>query len=298
MRDIKEDQAMSFIELRNAAKHFGPENRPESHVLRDINLKVEEGEFVAIIGFSGSGKSTLINLLAGLLDPDAGEALFKGKPITGPSPDRGLVFQNYSLLPWLTVYGNVALGVDQVFKHWSRKKRDEHIRRFIDMVNLTPALHKRPRELSGGMRQRVAVARTLAMDPTVLLLDEPLGALDALTPGELQQEIAGIWEQQRKTAVLITNSVDEGLILADRIIPLTLGPGATLGPEFVVDLPRPRDASALNKNPEYVRLRTEITDYLIEIGQMKETRGDDVIVDFPDLQPLDPDERKTYAWVR
>lgn len=289
---------MAFLELRHANKHFGPAGHSASQILTDINLQVQEGEFVAIIGYSGSGKSTLINLFSGLLRPDSGEALYQGERISGPSPDRGLIFQNYSLLPWMTVYGNIALAVNSVFKDWSKKERDQHIRRFIDMVNLTPALAKYPRELSGGMRQRVAVARTLAMDPTVLLMDEPLGALDALTRGELQREIATIWEQQRKTAILITNSVDEGLLLADRIIPLTLGPGATLGPEFIVDLPRPRSVAALNKNPVFTRLRTEITDYLVEIGRAQEARAPQILIPLPDLQPRDPDERRTLAWVR
>lgn len=289
---------MPCLQLINAGKYFGSPDNPDSHVLRDINLNVEEGEFVAIIGFSGSGKSTLINLLSGLLEPDSGEARFRDALITGTSPQRGLVFQNYSLLPWLTVYGNVALAVNHVFADWSRKEKDQHIRRFIDLVNLTPATDKYPRELSGGMRQRVAVARTLAMDPDVLLLDEPLAALDALTRGELQREIARIWESQRKTAVLITNSVDEGLLLADRIIPLNLGPGATLGPAFKVDLPRPRHAAALNKDPLFSRLRTEISDYLLEIGKTRNETSDDVVIELPDVQPLDPEERKMRAWVK
>ncbi|MCC5808109.1 MAG: ABC transporter ATP-binding protein [Opitutales bacterium] len=288
---------MAFIELRNVSKGFGPPGPNRVEVLRDINLSVRESEFVAIVGYSGTGKSTLINMMAGLLKPDAGSALLKGAPIKGPERDLGLIFQNYSLLPWLTVYGNVALAVNAAFKNWSRKERDQQVRRFVDLVNLTPALEKRPGELSGGMRQRVAVARTLAMDPEVLLMDEPLGALDALTRGELQKEIAAIWEKQRKAAVLITNSVDEALLLADRITPLNLGPGATLGPEFAVDLPRPRSAAALNKNPTFTRLRGEITDYLIEIGRAGKASTNDKIVPLPDVRPLDPSERASRTWV-
>ncbi|MCC5790357.1 MAG: ABC transporter ATP-binding protein [Opitutales bacterium] len=288
---------MATIELRNADKVFGsPASGNYEDVLRNINLAIDDGEFVAIVGYSGTGKTTLINLLSGLVTPSRGEALYHGKPITGPDPERGLIFQNYSLLPWLTVYGNVALAVDQKFSSWSRRDRDTQIRRFIDMVNLSPAIDKRPAELSGGMRQRVAVARTLAMDPEVLLMDEPLGALDALTRGELQREISQIWEKQRKTALLITNSVDEGLLMADRIIPLTLGPGATLGPEFKVDLPRPRVAEELNRDPNYTRLRKEITEYLIQIGE-PEGEGPDNIIPLPDIQPLDPDEKSTYTWI-
>jgi nitrate/nitrite transport system ATP-binding protein len=288
---------MAFLELNNVTKTYGRGTSTEVPVLGGINLAVTEGEFVAIVGYSGTGKSTLINTLAGLIKPDTGTATFRGKPIKGPDPERGLIFQNYSLLPWLTVYGNVALAVDAVHSEWSKKERDQHVRRFIELVNLTPATAKYPRELSGGMRQRTAVARTLAMDPDVLLMDEPLGALDALTRGELQKEIARIWETQRKTVVLITNSVDEGLLLADRIIPLNLGPNATLGPEFIVDLPRPRNAAALNHNPTYTRLRTEITEYLIDIGKKEKVDLGDVLP-LPDIQPLDPDERMTYAWVK
>lgn len=291
---------MAFLELNHVSKTYGTGTSHALEVLRDINLSVSEGEFVAIVGYSGTGKSTLINCLAGLIKPDSGTAAFQGQPIKGPGPERGLVFQNYSLLPWLTVYGNVALAVNSVFSTWSKKERDQHIRRFIDLVNLTPATHKYPRELSGGMRQRVSVARTLAMDPDVLLMDEPLGALDALTRGELQREIASIWEKQRKTVVLITNSVDEGLLLADRIIPLTLGPRATLGPEFIIDLPRPRHSAALNHNPTFTRLRTEITEYLIEIGRKEDSDSASNIVPLPDAQPKDPSERRThtYNWVR
>ncbi|MEX2382468.1 MAG: ABC transporter ATP-binding protein [Opitutales bacterium] len=287
---------MTFLELKNAGKTYGRGTSTEVNVLKDISLQVSEGEFVAIVGYSGSGKSTLINFLSGLTRPDSGSALFRGAPIKGPDPERGLIFQNYSLLPWLTVYDNIGLAVNSVFGKWERKTRDHHIRRFIDLVKLTPAINKYPSELSGGMRQRTAVARTLAMDPEVLLMDEPLGALDALTRSELQKEIAGIWEKQRKTAVLITNSVDEGLLLADRIIPLTLGPAATLGPEFIVDLPRPRDAATLNHNPTFMRLRGEITEYLIEIGR-KETSEVDNIVPLPDIRPLDPSERIAHTWV-
>ena len=234
---------MPLLEIENAGKSFTSDSRVRE-VLRGVNLEVERGEFVAIVGYSGSGKSTLMSLLAGLISPDSGKIWFDGAPISGPGPERGIVFQNYSLLPWLTVYGNIALAVDQVLRDWPAARRQEQIRRFIEMVNLTPATNKRPNELSGGMRQRVSLARTLATCPQVLLLDEPLSALDALTRGTLQQELARIWSEERTTCVMITNDIDEAILLADRIVPLTPGPGATLGPSFAVELSRPAAAKS------------------------------------------------------
>ena len=250
------------IEFRDAAKGFRTAS-VRSEVLAQLNLQLHEGEFLAIVGFSGSGKTTLVNLCAGLTRPDTGSILLDGKPMPEAGPDRALVFQNYSLLPWLTVYGNIALAVDRVFPQWSAEKRRAHIEHHIDMVNLTPARDKRPRQLSGGMRQRVAVARALAMDPRVLLLDEPLGALDALTRATLQDEISRIWQENKKTVVLITNDPDEAILLADRVIPLSAGPAAALGPSFIIDIPRPRDRLALNHDGHFKRLRKDILDWLL-----------------------------------
>jgi nitrate/nitrite transport system ATP-binding protein len=277
---------MAILELKNVSKSYGL-GSSKIEVLSNINLSVEEGEFVAIVGFSGSGKTTLINMMNGLQFPDEGEVLLHGKPITGPGPDRGVIFQNYSLLPWLSVYSNVKLSVDEVFPHFSKKEKDEHIRKYIDMVNLTPAIDKRPKELSGGMRQRVSVARALAMDPEVLLMDEPLSALDALTRGSLQDEIVNIWSKDKKTAILITNDVDEGIIMADRIIPLTPGPKATLGPEFRVKFDRPRVVTEINKDDAYKRLRNDILEYLIEVGATRRQVSDQKYI-LPDLEPVMP----------
>ncbi|MEQ8581483.1 MAG: ABC transporter ATP-binding protein [Marinoscillum sp.] len=277
---------MALLDLKNVSKSFGT-GPSRIDVLSDINLSVNEGEFVAIVGFSGSGKTTLINLINGLLFPDKGEVLLHGKPITGPGPDRGVIFQNYSLLPWLSVYSNVKLAVDEVFTHLSRKERAAHVDLYIDMVNLTPARDKKPAELSGGMRQRVSVARALAMNPEILLMDEPLSALDALTRGSLQEEIIKIWNQDKKTAILITNDVDEGILMADRIIPLTPGPKATLGPEFSVPFDRPRDVTEINKDPEYKKLRNEILEYLIEVGATRRQVSDQKYI-LPDLKPTMP----------
>ena len=255
---------MAFLELKNVSKSYG-KGPGRVQVLENINLSVEEGELLAILGFSGSGKTTLISLIAGLLEPDEGQILLRGKPIEGPGPDRGVVFQNYSLLPWLTVQQNVALAVDHLFPDWDDEKRSAHAGKYIRMVNLADAVTKRPRELSGGMRQRVSVARTLAMNPDILLLDEPLGALDALTRGTLQMEIEKIWSEEKKTVVLITNDIDEAILLADRIIPLHPGPKATLGPEFPVNLGRPRDKKSFNENAYYKSLRNSITKHLIDV---------------------------------
>ncbi|MDR3411140.1 MAG: nitrate ABC transporter ATP-binding protein [Formivibrio sp.] len=272
-----------LLEMHAVSKSYGTGSNA-SLVLSDINLSIAEGEFVAIVGFSGSGKTTLISLLTGLIQPDDGAILFNGRHITGPAPERGVVFQNYSLMPWMTVRQNVALAVDQVFSKESAKDRAARVEKYIAMVNLTPALEKRPAELSGGMRQRVAVARALAMNPKMLLLDEPLSALDALTRANIQDEILNIWSQEKKTVVLITNDVDEGLMMADRIIPLNPGPGATFGPEFRVPLARPRDRGAMNHSEEYKNLRRDITQYLMKVGAEQEVDMSNII-SLPTVRP-------------
>jgi nitrate/nitrite transport system ATP-binding protein len=259
---------MALLEMRGVAKGYGDgENR--TNVLRNINLSIEKGEFVAIVGYSGAGKTTLMSMIAGLLTPDRGEVLLDGKKITGPGPDRGIVFQNYSLLPWLTAFDNVYLAVEQIFKDWTVEQKREHTLKYLKLVKLGEAGHKKPHELSGGMRQRVSVARALAANPEVLLLDEPLGALDALTRATLQDEIERIWREERKTALLITNDVDEGILLADRIIPLSAGPGATLGPDVKVDIPRPRDRKALSRDARFRAIRNEVIAYLLGPGSRK-----------------------------
>ncbi len=269
---------LPFVELKHVSKGYGS-GKQRREVLKDLNLDIARGEFVAIIGYSGSGKTTLMSLLAGLIRPDSGIVMMDGEKITGPSRERGLVFQNYSLLPWLSVFDNIALAVDQLFPDWPKERRREHIEKYIAMVNLTPARQKRPHELSGGMRQRVSVARTLAMNPEMLLLDEPLSALDALTRATLQDEIEQIWERDRKTVLLITNDVDEGLLLADRVIPLSAGPGATLGPAVKVDLDRPRDRKAIQRDPHFKRLRSEVLDFLLGAGaRQKPTRRETLSV--------------------
>ena len=256
---------MAILELKGVGKSFG-QGAQRTEVLANVNLTVEDGEFIAIVGFSGSGKSTLISSIAGLMTPDGGEILLRGAAIQGPGPDRGIVFQSYSLMPWLSVYENVRLAVDTVFKDCSKKERDARIRHYIELVGLSHAIERKPAELSGGMRQRVAVARALSTSPEILLLDEPLSALDALTRAKLQDEIARIWEQDKRTVILITNDVDEAILLSDRIIPLLPGPKATLGKEFKVNLARPRNGAFLGDDEAFKALRREITSYLIDVA--------------------------------
>jgi nitrate/nitrite transport system ATP-binding protein len=274
------DAQLPLLELKGVCKSYG-----SISILNNINLSIKEGEFIAIVGFSGSGKTTLVSTIAGLIQADSGEVLKQGSPITAPGPDRGVVFQNYSLMPWLTVFENVALAVDQIFKHWPAEQRKAHTEKYVRMVNLGAAMDKKPAELSGGMRQRVNVARALAASPDILLLDEPLSALDALTRGNLQDEILQIWAQEKKTVILITNDVDEAIYMADRVIPLNPGPDATFGPDFHINIDRPRDRTALNHNVEFKRLRAEITRYLMDIGVEKnKDSGVDKIV-LPKIKP-------------
>ena len=261
---------MGILEITGLSKSYGRESA-RTEVLENVNLTVEEGEFIAIVGFSGSGKTTLISALAGLIEPDSGEIRFRGKKLKGPGPERGVVFQSYSLMPWLTVRGNISLAVDSVFRDKSSTERRKIVARYIEMVGLSHAAERKPGELSGGMRQRVAVARALAMQPEILLLDEPLSALDALTRAKLQDELADISGKEKRTIILITNDVDEAILLADRIIPLNPGPRASLGPDFKVNIERPRDRGAMNHDEEFIRLRAEITKYLMDVGANRDS---------------------------
>ena len=271
---------MSILEFKNVSKSFGTGTHA-SHVLKNIDLTVKEGEFLVLLGFSGTGKTTLINLMAGLETPTSGEVTFKGKQIKEPGRERGVIFQSYSLMPWLTVNGNVMLAVDTMFPNLSKDERQAKVDHYVKMVGLSHAATRRPAELSGGMRQRVNVARALAMDPEMLLLDEPLSALDALTRANLADEIEGIWSEDKKTCVLITNDVDEAILLADRII--ALNPDGTLGEEFKVDLQRPRDRMEMNNNDTFKRLRADVTTYLMDIGIAAKTADTKLL---PNVTPI------------
>ena len=271
---------MSVLKFDNVSKSFG-EGTAKTDVLKNINLDVQEGEFLVLLGFSGSGKTTLINLMAGLEMPTTGSVTFKGEKITQPGPERGVIFQSYSLMPWLTVNGNVRLALDSVFPNMPKAEKEERVDHYIKMVGLSHAATRRPAELSGGMRQRVNVARALAMNPEVLLLDEPLSALDALTRANLADEIEAIWDAEKKTCVLITNDVDEAIILADRII--ALNPDGTLGQEFKVDIPRRRDRMEMNHHDGFKKLRAEVTKYLMDVGIAAKAEGKKIL---PDVTPI------------
>lgn len=285
---------MSILELNAVSKSFGRAHECNT-VLRDVNLAVQEGDFVSIIGYSGTGKSTLINLIAGLLKPDTGTARMDGEIINGPGPERGIVFQNYSLLPWLTVTENVRLAVDQLFPAMSETERRDHTAKYVDMVKLTPAAGKYPKELSGGMRQRVSVARTLAANPRILLLDEPLSALDALTRATLQDEIAEIWQTNRTTVIWITNDPDEAILVADRVVPLLPGrEGATLGQELCIEMPRPRDRREIMKTAGFKDVKIQLVNTLL--GAKKDiastvTRK----LSIPDILPEDLGQKRNYS---
>jgi len=258
-----------IIELHGVRKGYGG-GATRNEVLHEIDLSVRPGEFVAVVGFSGAGKTTLVSLLAGLERPDAGRVLYKGEEVDAPHAERGVVFQSYSLMPWLNVRDNIALAVDSTARGLSRSLRRARVQKYIDMVGLSHAATRLPAELSGGMRQRVSVARALAVEPEVLLLDEPLSALDALTRARLQDEFADISTQSGATIVLITNDVDEALLLADRVIAMTPAPHATFGRDFEVAIERPRQRTAMNHDAGYVRLRGDITRYLLNLASERD----------------------------
>ena len=251
-----------YIEIQGVEQTFRTAKGPFL-ALRDINLTVAKGEFVALIGHSGCGKSTLLNLIAGLTRPTQGTLLCANREIAGPGPDRGVVFQNHSLLPWLTCFENVYLAVERVFAASEAKaKLKERTKAALAMVGLSHAEQKYPHEISGGMKQRVGIARALAIEPKVLLLDEPFGALDALTRASLQDELIRIVERTKSTVIMVTHDVDEAVLLSDRIVMMTNGPAARIGGIVEVDLARPRDRIALAQDRRYMELRSSVLDFL------------------------------------
>ncbi len=249
----------SFLEVSDVGITFQP-GAPA--VLVDVNLQVARGEYIAIIGHSGCGKSTLLNIAAGLIRSSTGGVVLDGREVNDPGPDRAVVFQNHSLLPWLTCRENVRLAVDQVFRKKSRAERHAWVDETLDLVRMLPHADKRPGEISGGMKQRICIARALAMQPKVLLLDEPFGALDALTRAHLQDQVMEIHHRLGTTVLMITHDVDEAVLLSDRIVMMTNGPMATIGEVLSVDLPRPRDRLALADDPRFIAARARVMEFL------------------------------------
>jgi nitrate/nitrite transport system ATP-binding protein len=256
---------VAFIEVQGVSKSFNVKGTIR-HVLEDVNLTVERGEFISIVGFMGSGKSTLLNIIAGLQSAEKGRVTVGGDLVRGVRRSTAYVFQNYSLLPWLSALGNVQLAVSTAFPAWTRVQQLAHSRRYLDLVGLGNAVDRRPGQLSGGMRQRVAIARAFALEPEILFLDEPFGALDALTRGNLQQELAqlSVATDRLVTTIMITNNVEEALLLSDRIVPMTSGPPATIGPSVVVAIPKPRTTAYLQHDDEALRVRTHVIECLTE----------------------------------
>ena len=260
------------ISLRNVSKVFPGNNslldkltrktKADFTAIENIDLDIEHNTFVSIIGPSGCGKSTMLDIIAGLSTATTGTVTIDGRIIDRPGPDRGMVFQNYALMPWMTVKDNIGFAVKTVYPKMSDKQQRRIIKENIQLVGLTGAENKHPHELSGGMRQRVGIARSLAINPQILLMDEPFGALDALTRGFLQDEIERIWEQQRKTAIMITHSIEEALLLSDRIVMMTRGPAATIDEVLEVPFPRPRDRNTVENHPDYLKLKKEMEDHL------------------------------------
>jgi len=251
-----------FLTIEGVSKVY-PSTQPEGYtVLKDVNLTVYEGEFICLIGHSGCGKSTLLNMVSGFNKPTEGEVRLQSKRISEPGPDRMMVFQNYALLPWLSAFENIYLGVDSVFPKKSKAEKTKIVHDHLAMVGLTEAADKTPTQLSGGMKQRVAIARALAIRPQVLILDEPFGALDAITKEELQEELLKIWNDYRCTVLMITHDIDEALFLCDRLVMMTNGPAAQIGEVMDIPFPRPRNRTRIMEDPEYYELRNYALDYL------------------------------------
>ncbi|WP_052312624.1 nitrate ABC transporter ATP-binding protein [Geminocystis herdmanii] len=251
----------SFLTIENVSKIY-PTPKGDYTVLKDVNLTVNQGEFICVIGHSGCGKSTLLNMVSGFSQPTFGSVKLKGKPITKPGPDRMVVFQNYALLPWLTVFENVYLAIDAVFPEKKEAEKRAIVRDHLALVGLTEASEKKPPQISGGMKQRTSIARALAIRPEVLVLDEPFGALDPITKEELQEELLNIWNEYRCNVLMITHDIDEALFLADRLVMMTNGPSANIGEIMNIPFPRPRDRERIMEDPLYYDLRNYALDFL------------------------------------
>jgi nitrate ABC transporter ATP-binding subunit len=255
------DNTTPFLVVENVSKVY-PTPKGSYTVLEDVNLTVQEGEFICIIGHSGCGKSTLLNMIAGFSEPTEGAVRLKNQTITEPGPDRMMVFQNYSLLPWLTVAENVLLAVDSVYPDKPLSEQMAIVHEHLALVGLSEAAQKKPTQLSGGMRQRLGIARALSIRPEILILDEPFGALDAITKEELQEELLKIWNDHKATVLMITHDIDEALFLADRLVMMTNGPSAHIGEVLDIPFRRPRNRTRIMEDPEYYNLRNYALDFL------------------------------------
>lgn len=252
-----------FVSVEGLSKVY-PHKNGDLTVFENVDIGIEKGEFVCIIGHSGCGKSTILNVLAGLDQPTEGSVIMDGKEVSGPSLDRGVVFQNYSLLPWLTTLQNVSFGVKARWPQWSKNQIDDHSIKYLDMVGLSHSIHKKPSELSGGMRQRVSIARAFATSPKLLLLDEPFGALDALTRGVIQDELIKIWSETQQTVFMITHDVDEAILLSDRILLMTNGPKAQVAESVPITIDRPRNRANIIDDPAYYEIRNHLVNFLVK----------------------------------
>jgi bicarbonate transport system ATP-binding protein len=251
----------SFLLFEGVSKVYPTSNGPFT-VLKDIDLTIDQGEFICVIGHSGCGKSTLLSMVSGFATPTDGSVTIAGKSIQGPGPDRMVVFQNYALLPWCSVFENVYIAVDSVYPNKSEREKRSIVKDHLAMVGLTEAAEKKPTQISGGMKQRVSIARALSIRPEVLILDEPFGALDAITKEELQEELLKIWNDNRCTVLMITHDIDEALFLADRIVMMTNGPAAGIGEIMTIPFDRPRDRTQIMEDPLYYNLRNQALDFL------------------------------------
>ncbi len=267
----------AFLQVRGLSRRWAPGAKP---VFENVSFALERGEFVCIIGHSGCGKTTILNILAGLDEASGGEVIMDGREVSGPSLDRGVVFQGHALMPWLTVRRNIAFAVKSRWPDWSRPKIDAHCQKYIDLVRLTGNEDKKPSALSGGMKQRVGIARAFAIQPKMLLLDEPFGALDALTRGAIQDELTAICAETRQTVFMITHDVDEAILLADKILLMTNGPEARIAEIVVNTLPRVRSRHDIHHHPHYYRLRNHLVDFLVHRSKLlQEGRSDEMAGD-------------------
>jgi nitrate/nitrite transport system ATP-binding protein len=264
---------MAFLDVQGLSRRFPAAGGGDTTIFDNVAFEIDKGEFVCIIGHSGCGKTTILNVLAGLDVASAGTVIMDGREVAGPSLDRGVVFQGHALMPWLSVMSNIAFAVKSRWLHWNRIQVQTHCQKFIDLVGLTGAEHKKPSELSGGMKQRVGIARAFAIQPKMLLLDEPFGALDALTRGVIQDELLKICAATEQTVFMITHDVDEAILLADKIMLMSNGPGAVIAEVVINTLPKPRDRHSIHHDPQYYRIRNHLVDFLVNRSRLYQSGG-------------------------